>query len=125
MKAQVLLAAYGAEVRLKQEMEREPLAQSRPEEPSQQEVDNHALAPEPFQSGCALCTRYRSQQDPHPVSSHESVGHSVLSLDFGYCCRMEDESDSCTTVPPSSCTAIASCVMASQSLHSFRRVDTI
>ena len=38
VKAQALLAAHGAEVRLRQEMEREPLAQSRPEEPSQQEV---------------------------------------------------------------------------------------
>ena len=41
--AQALLAAHGAEVRVKQEMEREPVAQSRPEEPSQQEVENHAL----------------------------------------------------------------------------------
>ena len=93
VKAQALLAAHGAEVHVKQDMEREPLAQSRPEEPSQQEVENHALTHEPFKSWCSLCTRYRSRQDPHPVSSHESVGHSVLSLDFGYCSRMEDESD--------------------------------
>ena len=93
VRAQALLAAHGAEVRLKQEIEREPLAQSRLEEPNQQEVENHALTHEPFKSWCSLCTRYRSRQDPHPVSSHEGVGHFVLSLEFGYCNRMDDESD--------------------------------
>lgn len=35
----------------------------------------------------------QGKQEPHPARSHEGSGHSVLSIDFGYCSRTDDESD--------------------------------
>jgi len=96
IKAQSLLAAHGAEVRLKSETERIPIAQSKPEEPSAQELENHALTHEPFKSWCPLCVQFRAKQDPHPARSHEGSGHSVLSMDFGYCSRKTDDDEKLT-----------------------------
>jgi hypothetical protein len=96
IKAQSLLAAHGAEVRLKSETERTPIAQSKPEEPTAQELENHALTHEPFKAWCPLCVQFRAKQDPHPTRSHEGSGHSVLSMDFGYCSRTVDEEDKLT-----------------------------
>ena len=93
VKAQTLLAAHGAEVRLRQDVERMPIAQPKPSEPTEQEVLTHSLTHEPFKPWCALCTQYRSRQDPHPASEHERVGHSVISFDIGFCTRMADEVD--------------------------------
>ena len=93
LRAQSLIAAHGATVKLKAESERLPVGQFKPEEPSQQEVENHSLTHEPFQPWCPLCVQYRARQDPHPSSDHTSSGHSLLSMDFGFCSRHEDESD--------------------------------
>ena len=93
IQAQTLIAAHGAEVRLKSEAEREAGAQRVPVQPSQMERDNHALTHEPFQPWCELCVMYRSRQDAHPPSTHEHAGHSVISFDFGYCSRMPNEED--------------------------------
>ena len=93
VRAQALIAAHGAEVRLGGELEPQPVAQAKPEEPSQAEVENHALTHEPFKSWCSLCNQYRARQDQHSASHHESVGHSVVSFDFGYCSRMDGEVD--------------------------------
>ena len=45
---------------------------------------------------CPLCVQYRAKQDLHRPSTHESSGHSVLSMDFGFCSREEDEADKLT-----------------------------
>ena len=37
--------------------------------------------------------KHRARQDPHPSSTHEHTGHSVLSYDFGYCSRLFSEED--------------------------------
>ena len=84
VRAQTLLAAHGAEIKMRNELERAPVAQSKPEEPSQQEVENHGLTHEPFRAWCPLCVQYRAKQDPHRPSTHESSGHSVLSMDFWF-----------------------------------------
>ena len=96
VRAQTLLAAHGAEIKMRNELERAPVAQSKPEEPSQQEVENHGLTHEPFRAWCPLCVQYRAKQDPHRPSTHESSGHSVLSMDFGFCSREEDKADKLT-----------------------------
>ena len=36
---------------------------------------------------------HRGRQDPHPKSSHEHGGHSVLSYDFCFCTRKPGEDD--------------------------------
>ena len=96
VRAQTLLAAHGAEIKIRNELERAPVAQTKPDEPSQQEVENHSLTHEPFRAWCPLCVQYRAKQDPHKPSTHESSGHSVLSMDFGFCSREEDEADKLT-----------------------------
>eukprot|EP00435_Cladocopium_sp_Y103_P032117 s3208_g8.t1 len=93
LRAQTLIAAHGATVKLRAESERVPIGQDKPEEPSQQEIETHNLTHEPYKPWCSLCVQYRARQDPHPVSSHAASGHSLLSMDFGYCSRKEDESD--------------------------------
>lgn len=93
VRAQALIASHGVEVRLRGELERQPVAQSRPEEPSQAEVENHSLTHEPFKSWCSLCNQYRARQDQHVASHHESSGHSVVSFVFGFCSRMDGETD--------------------------------
>lgn len=75
LRAQSLIAAHGATVKLKTESERLPVGQFKPDEPSQQEIENHCLAHESFQSWCSLCVQYRARQDPHPASDHTSSGH--------------------------------------------------
>ena len=92
-KGWLIIAAHGAEVRLRGELELQPVAQTKPEEPSQAEMENHALTHEPFKPWCSLCNQYRARQDQHATSHHESVGHSVVSFGFGYCSRMDGEVD--------------------------------
>ena len=57
-----LLAAHGAEVRLKTDAEREVRGQKTPSVPTQVEVDNHNLTHEPFKDWCEVCTMYRARQ---------------------------------------------------------------
>ena len=59
-------------------------------------MENHGLTHEPFPAWCLLCVQYRAKQDLHRPSTHESSGHSVLSMDFGFCSREEDEADKLT-----------------------------
>ena len=82
LQMQTLLAAHGAEVRLKAEAEREVRGQSIPKPPTDEERQAHSLTHEPYQPWCELCVMHRGRQDPHPKSSHEHGGHSVLSYDF-------------------------------------------
>jgi hypothetical protein len=96
VRAQSLPAAHGAEFKMCNQLERVPVAQSEPDDPSQQEIETHGLAHEPFQALCPLCVQYRAKQNPHKPSAHESSGHSVLSMDFGFCSREEDESNKLT-----------------------------
>ena len=63
IKAQTLLAAHGADIKLKNEIERTSMMQSKPEEPTQQEIENHALTHEPYKAWCPLCVQYRAKQD--------------------------------------------------------------
>eukprot|EP00435_Cladocopium_sp_Y103_P026439 s4053_g6.t1 len=93
LRAQTLIAAHGATVKLRAESERTAAGQYKPEEPSMQEIEYHRLTHEPYKPWCSLCVPYRARQDPHPVSSPAGSGHSLVSMDFGFCSRMEDESD--------------------------------
>ena len=93
VQTQTLLAAHGAEVRLKSEAEREVRGQGVPKPPTDEEVQTHNLTHEPYQQWCELCVMHRGRQDPHVKSLHEHSGHSVLSYDFLFCSRMAGEDD--------------------------------
>ena len=63
LRAQALIAAHGATVKLRSEDQRHAQGKSKPEEPSQQDLENHALTHEPFKDWCHLCVQYRSRQE--------------------------------------------------------------
>ena len=93
LNAQTLMAAHGAEVKLRSEAERVAVGQKVPQQPTDQEIENHGLTHEPYRDWCELCQSFRARQDPHPASAHDKVGHSVISYDYGFCSRMDDGSD--------------------------------
>ena len=93
LQTQTLVAAHGAEVRLRAETEREVRGQSIPKPPTDEERQTHSLTHQPYQPWCELCVMHRGRQDPHPKSSHEHGGHSVLSYDFCFCTRKPGEDD--------------------------------
>ena len=93
LNAQTLMAAHGAEVKLRSETERFAVGQKVPQQPTAQEVENHGLTHEPHRDWCELCQSFRARQDPHPASAHDRAGHSVISYDYGFCSRMDDGSD--------------------------------
>ena len=67
-------------------------------EPSEAVRDAHSLTHEPYETWCSLCVANRARQDGHRVPTHETTGHSVISLDFFYCSHMKDESDKLTVL---------------------------
>ena len=93
LNAQTLMAAHGAEVKLRSEAERVAVGQKVPQQPTAQEIENHGLTHEPYRDWRELCQSFRARQDPHPASAHDRVGHSVISYDYGFCSRMDDGSD--------------------------------
>ena len=78
VQTQALLAAHGAEIRVKPEAEREVRGQGVPKPSTAEEIQTHNLTHEPYQQWCELCVMHRGRQDPHVKSSHEDSGHSVL-----------------------------------------------
>ena len=98
MRTQSLITSQSVEAKLKQGSERHAVPQRKPKEPSEQVRDVHALTHEPYEEWCSLCVSNRARQDPHRRQTHESVGHSVVSFDFGYCSRMRDETDKLTVL---------------------------
>ena len=93
-----LLAAHGAEVKLKAEGECEGKVQHVPKVPTPEEIQQHNLTHEPYKDWCEICVKHRARQDAHPKSSHENAGHSVISFDFCYCTRMPGEDDKQTVL---------------------------
>ena len=63
VQTQTLLAAHGAEVRLKSEVEGEVRGQGVPKPPTDEEVQTHNLIHEPYQQWCELCVMHRGRQD--------------------------------------------------------------
>ena len=93
IQTQNLLMSHAVEVRLKAEAEREVRGQSVPKPPTPAERQAHSLTHEPYQPWCEVCVMHRGRQDPHPKSSHEHAGHSVVSFDFCFCSRKPGEDD--------------------------------
>ena len=98
LQMQTLLAAHGAELKLKAEGEREAKAQHVPMVPTPEEIQQHNLTHEPYKDWCEICVKHRARQDAHPKSSHENAGHSVISFDFCYCTKMPGEDDKQTVL---------------------------
>ena len=93
IQTQNLLTAHAVEIRLNADAEREVRGQSIPKPPTPAVRQAHNLTHEPYQPWCDVCVMHRGRRDPHPKSSHEHAGHSVLSFDLCFCSRMPGEDD--------------------------------
>eukprot|EP00438_Fugacium_kawagutii_P026160 Skav230005 [mRNA] locus=scaffold5058:3896:10669:+ [translate_table: standard] len=95
VRKQTFLAAHEAVVKVGSTLQRQPVGQRKPDEPTDEEKRNHELVHEPFREWCELCVAHRAKQDPHRPRGQDDVkpGHSVLSFDFGYASRDPEEKD--------------------------------
>ena len=79
LKAQALIAAHGAAVKRPSEMEHVPHGQFKPEEPSQQKIENHALAHEASRIGvhCVFNTK-QDRMRTHQVITNKLVSSCMI-----------------------------------------------
>eukprot|EP00435_Cladocopium_sp_Y103_P026603 s1870_g6.t1 len=88
VKTRELMEAQADKAKLKQDVERRAIPQTKPVAPSDAERAAHNLTHEPYQPWCSLCVAHRAKQDAHKAhktQSHEKVNHSMISFDFFYC----------------------------------------
>ena len=56
-----------------------------PNEPTQQEIDDHHLSGHtPFRQWCSACVMGSAQSNPHQTSQSEDQAIPVVSMDYGY-----------------------------------------
>ena len=89
---QKLLASHSAEATIKNENQREPVVQKAPIMPTEAQIAKHKLTHEPYADWCEECVAHRARQDKHQRADHSHSSHSVVSFDFGFASRLEDES---------------------------------
>ena len=91
VRAQELIAANSATVKIQRENSRVPAEQSRPVVPSQSMIDGHALTHYPYADWCETCVMHKARQDAHVVQEHDRKQHSVVSFDFGFAPRTDGD----------------------------------
>ena len=92
-----LLAQQGATASLEDEISREPLAPAVPQVPTDEQRMKHYLTHQPYAPWCVFCISNRAREDVHQSVTPSSAG-SVVSFDFGYVSRLEDEKDKLTVL---------------------------
>ena len=98
LESQQLVAQHSAEIQLRADEERVASSPVVPVEPSDEVRAQHALTHQPFASWCEVCVSNRGRQDsrmPRPVPSS---GSSVLSFDFGFLNRLDDDDPKLTAL---------------------------
>eukprot|EP00434_Breviolum_minutum_P037111 symbB.v1.2.032893.t1/scaffold4013.1/size46388/4 len=88
---QKLVASHSAEATIRTESAREPVVQKAPVVPTEAQIAKHNLTHEPYEDWCEECVANRARQDKHPRADHSHSSHSVVSFDFGFASRLEDE----------------------------------
>ena len=91
VRAQELIAATSATVKIQRENARVPAEQPRPVVPSQSMIDEHALTHYPYADWCETCVMHKARQDAHVVQEHDRKQHSIISFDFGCASRTEGD----------------------------------
>ena len=97
IQAQELLAQQGATASLEDEISREPLAPAVPQVPTDEQRMKRYLTHQPYAPWCEFCISNRAREDVHQSVTPSSAG-SVVSFDFGYVSRLEDEKDKLTVL---------------------------
>ena len=95
---QQLVAQHSAEIQLR--ADDEPIASSpvMAAEPSDEVRAQHNLTHQPFASWCEVCVSNRGRQDSHMPRPTPSSGSSVVSFDFGFLNRLDDEDPKLTAL---------------------------
>ena len=86
-----LISQHQIEHRVSEDLKRDAAVPPIPKEPSEQRKREHMLTHLPFEDWCEFCIQHRSRQDAHRTTSHEGTLPSVVSLDFGFVQRSDDE----------------------------------
>ena len=92
LKHQEMLAAHSVKHNLAKELQRSVNQPGIPQQPTEQEVQEHNMTHIPFKPWCELCIARKGRQDKHHLESHSSSTFSVVSFDFGYADRGTDDS---------------------------------
>ena len=92
LKHQEMLAAHSVKHNLAKELQRSVNQPGIPQQPTEQEVQEHNMTHIPFKPWCELCIAHKGRQDKHHRESHSSSTFSVVSFDFGYADRGTDDS---------------------------------
>ena len=91
VRAQELIAATSATVKIQRENARVPAELSRPVVPSQSMTDEHARTHYPYADWCETCVMHKARQVAHVVQGHDRKQHSVISFDFWFASRTEGD----------------------------------
>ena len=91
VRAQELIAATSATVKIQRENSRVPTEQSRPVVPSQSMIDEHALTHYPYADWCEKCVMHKARQDAHVVQEHDRKQPSVISFGFVFASRTDGD----------------------------------
>ena len=92
LKHQEMLAAHSVKHNLSKELQRPVNQPGIPDQPTEQEVQEHNTTHIPFKPWCELCIAHKGRQDKHHLESHSASTFSVVSFDFGYADRGTDDS---------------------------------
>ena len=98
LESQELAAQHHAEVQLRNEEERVAVSPPIPTEPSDEVRAHHNLTHQPYASWCEVCVSNRGRQDSHVPHPEPSSGASVVSFDFGFLNRLDDDDPKLTAL---------------------------
>ena len=87
VRAQELIAATSATVKIPRENSKVPTELSRPVVPSQSMIDVPALTHYPYADWCEAWVMHKARQDAHVLQEHDSV----ISFDFGFASRTDGD----------------------------------
>ena len=89
--SQQLVAQHSAEIQLRADDVRAAASPVVPVEPSDEVRAQHNLTHQPYAPWCEICISNRGRQDSHMPRPVPSSGSSVISFDFGFLNRLDDE----------------------------------
>ena len=96
--SQQLVAQHSAEIQLRADDERVAASPVVPVEPSDEVRAQQKLTHQPDASWCEICVSNRGRQDSHMPRPVPASGSSVVSFDFGFLNRLDDEDPKLTAL---------------------------
>ena len=98
VQSQQLLLDKQVEHNLPSSRERVADAPPVPAEPDESAKAKHNLTHEPYAPWCPVCVAYRARQDAHTAQAHTSSPANVVSWDFSFLSRKDDDAAKLTVL---------------------------